>query len=332
MTCHLFQKLGARYINTLEAQRVDPVAIEEEFKFTSIWSDMEKCIFLDRFLQFPKDFRKISTFLRNKNTKDCVRFYYDSKQHVPYKAALKEHMMRRKRRGDYAVWDATIQAALSVGAIVKAGPSEQKPLVFALPDNDATYWTTDFHPLQRSLFDEAGVGAGDPEDFDEDEYESAGKVKSGKPSLRYRREPFFNLAKEEKKFVKTKSKGPSGEKDADSIPPKKMKPVVEEEEPPVEIEKTSVGATPPRKPPQKWTAAEKKIFVETLEKHGKPLRVFCVFLVRRQFCSTVTYPVLCLYAPFSCRVHLSTTPRSQLGFVSVCRWLQDNLSDKELLL
>lgn len=237
---------------------------------------MEKCIFLDRFLQFPKDFRKISTFLRNKNTKDCVKFYYDSKQHVPYKAALKEHMMRRKRRGDYGVWDATIQAALSVGAIVSAGPNEQKPLVFALPDNDFTFWTADFHPLQRSLFDKAAVGEGDPEDFDEDEYEAAGKSKSGKPSLRYKREPFFNLAKEEKKFVKTKSKGVSGEKDTRSIPLKKMKlkPIVEEEEPPADVEKTSGGSTPPRKAPQKWTATEKKIFVETLEKHGKSVVLF----------------------------------------------------------
>ena len=193
--------------------------------------------------------------------------------------------MRRKRRGDYPVWDATIQAALSVGAIISAGPNEQKPLVFALPNNDFTFWTKDFHPLQRSIFDKAGVGEGDPEDFDEDEYEAAGKGKGVKPSLRYKREPFFNLAKEEKKFVKTKSKASSGEKEPRSIPPKKMKlkPIVEEDEPPADMGKSPGSVTPPRKPPQKWTSTEKKIFVDTLEKHGESK--FTVLFAVQSCCS-----------------------------------------------
>lgn len=40
---------------------------------------MEKAIFLDKFMQFPKNFSKIASFLTNRSTKDCVRFYYDSK-------------------------------------------------------------------------------------------------------------------------------------------------------------------------------------------------------------------------------------------------------------
>ena len=40
---------------------------------------MEKVIFVDKFLQFPKNFSKIASFLTNRSTKDCVRFYYDSK-------------------------------------------------------------------------------------------------------------------------------------------------------------------------------------------------------------------------------------------------------------
>ena len=40
---------------------------------------MEKVIFLDKFMQFPKNFSKIASFLTNRSTKDCVRFYYDSK-------------------------------------------------------------------------------------------------------------------------------------------------------------------------------------------------------------------------------------------------------------
>ena len=86
---------------------------EEERRHVNVWTDMEKCIFLDRFLHHPKDFRKIASFLRNKTTKDCIRFYYDSKKSVPYKHALKEFLQRKKRRGDVVSWDATIQSALS---------------------------------------------------------------------------------------------------------------------------------------------------------------------------------------------------------------------------
>ena len=40
---------------------------------------MEKVIFVDKFILFPKNFSKIASFLINRSTKDCVRFYYDSK-------------------------------------------------------------------------------------------------------------------------------------------------------------------------------------------------------------------------------------------------------------
>ena len=115
------------------------------------WTDIEKCIFLDRFLQDPKDFHKISKSLRNKTTKDCVEFYYNSKKSIPYKAALREYHMRKKRRGDIS-WDATIQAAVSVGAIITDGPSQEKPVLFSLVENDNTYYTHHLHPMKKDLF------------------------------------------------------------------------------------------------------------------------------------------------------------------------------------
>jgi hypothetical protein len=129
----LERELTGTFIQTFTALKVDVIAQEADLTLANVWTDMEKCIFLDRFMQHPKDFRKIASFLRNKTTKDCVEFYYDSKQTVPYKAALKEHIMRRKRRGDYHIWDATIQAALSVGAVVEAGQSEDKTTCVPAP-------------------------------------------------------------------------------------------------------------------------------------------------------------------------------------------------------
>eukprot|EP00797_Seminavis_robusta_P011774 Sro18_g012850.1 receptor corepressor 1 (2030) ;mRNA; f:77413-84071 len=271
----LEQTLTARYVNTLESQRVDdPIELEETAKITNVWTDMEKCIFLDRFLQHPKDFRKIASFLRNKSTKDCVAFYYDSKQTVPYKAALKEHLMRRKRRGDYFIWDATIQAALSVGAVITAGKDELKPLVFTLPSSDGTFHTKDLHPLRREIFDKATDGISE-EDIDLDD-DLPVKHKAIKPSQRYKLEPFFTLAKEEKGLLRSKSKSPTTTATSSPIPHKKARHMVNTEEVPEPVVTTKASAsaeheraTPPRKAPQKWTPEEKRVFRETLEKHGR---------------------------------------------------------------
>jgi hypothetical protein len=194
------QELTATYIQTFTAQKVDdPLLEEEQAAITNLWSDMEKCIFLDRFLQFPKDFRRIASFLRNKTTKDCVAFYYDSKQMVPYKGALKEHMMRRKRRGEYPIWDASMQAAVSTGATVTAGVSEDKPLSFALPKSDRTYTTRLLHPLKRVVLDRMQIGESD---VDVDDPES--KVEETKWKSRKRgRDPLFLVDKEVTKHLKS---------------------------------------------------------------------------------------------------------------------------------
>lgn len=238
----------------------------------SVWTDMEKCIFLDRFLQFPKDFRKIASFLRNKTTKDCVAFYYNSKQTVPYKGALKEHIMRRKRKGDYQVWDATIQAAISVGATVTAGSGEDKPVVFSLPTTDRTYKTRWLHPLKRRVLDLMPIPSSADMDVDSETRSEEAKWKSRKRG----RDPIFSLDEEQTKFLRLATQ--------ESLMTARPKPAVEEpkcappahtkalEAEPLTSATTASGSgtsTPARKTPQKWTASEKKIFLATLGEHGK---------------------------------------------------------------
>jgi hypothetical protein len=223
----------------------------EEAQMDNIWTDMEKCIFLDRFLQFPKDFRRIASFLRNKTTKDCIAFYYDSKQTVPYKAALKEHVMRRKRKGDYATWDASIQAAISVGATVTAGESEDKPVFFALPTSDRTYRTLHLHPLRRKTLDPMPIDHKAARMYERERTEET----KGKGMKRVR-DPLFSLDKQQTKFLRRPSQEQSPGKPA-------------EDDQKMDIEDASeTPLSPIKKTPQKWTAAEKNIFVETLEQHG----------------------------------------------------------------
>jgi hypothetical protein len=223
----------------------------EESQMNNLWTDMEKCIFLDRFLQFPKDFRRIATFLRNKSTKDCIAFYYDSKQTVPYKTALKEHVMRRKRKGDYSTWDSSIQAAISVGATVTAGESEDKPLSFALPSSDRTYRTLHLHPLRRTTLDPMPIDQKAARIY-EREHTEENKAKMKKRG----RDPLFTLEKRQTKFLRQISQEHSVEKSA-------------EDDPKMDVEDTGEALlSPVKKTPQKWTVAEKNIFVETLEQHG----------------------------------------------------------------
>lgn len=258
--CQLEKKLSANYIRTFSSHYVeDPLAEAEKHRITSVWTDMEKCIFLDRFLQHPKDFRKIASFLRNKTTRQCVQFYYDSKQSVPYKAALKEHLMRRKRKGDYATWDASIQAALSVGAVIRAGPNEEKPLIFSLPDSDCSYSTRHFHPMSREVFDAIDVS----------KLEVTEEALTSKKSKKRKKDQhtLFTLDKEQRKFLKSTTQDSlSSAKDQSSA--SELKRTASNISESLDVDKV-MDASPARKVPQKWTAAEKRLFHETVEKHGK---------------------------------------------------------------
>ena len=44
---------------------------------------------------FPKDFRKIGTFLVNKSTADVIQFYYLNKKRSDFKRLMKQQQVRR---------------------------------------------------------------------------------------------------------------------------------------------------------------------------------------------------------------------------------------------
>jgi hypothetical protein len=57
------------------------------------WTEEEKKIFMQKFAQYPKNCKKIATFLSNKTTYDCVNFYYNNK-FKPEFVALREKLKR----------------------------------------------------------------------------------------------------------------------------------------------------------------------------------------------------------------------------------------------
>eukprot|EP00970_Alexandrium_tamarense_P000293 scaffold32_cov190-Alexandrium_tamarense.AAC.11 len=275
------QQLFATFTNGFLGNRVyDFVEDEEERKHVNVWSDMEKCIFLDRFLHHPKDFRKIASFLKNKTTKDCIQFYYDSKKTIPYKHALKEFLQRKKRQGSVVSWDATIQAALSVGALIRPGDSPEKPLTFILPSNDYTYHTNAFHPMRLEVFDSL-----EPDEIH-------GKYMDDVKKDRLKRSNWFILDASSRKYIKP------NKDDKDHHSSAKLKagaqPDDDEEDEEPHINEKSVPASKKvktdnegKKPvkAQKWTANEKKLFLEAVEKFGESLFEHSV-LITRSSCGT----------------------------------------------
>jgi hypothetical protein len=117
----------------------------EERKYRP-WSDMEKSIFLDKFLQYPKNFSKIAAFLTNRTTKDCIKFYYDSKTTIPYKSLLREFDNRKRHLRNS--WTHSCAAAVSVGGLLYPPEGvDDKEHIAELPYDDVTYSTLCSHPM-----------------------------------------------------------------------------------------------------------------------------------------------------------------------------------------
>jgi hypothetical protein len=67
------------------------------FLARQVWTEREATIFHDRYLQYPKNFRKVAAFLEYKSVQDCVQFYYTKKHKLDLKRALQKH--QKKPRG-----------------------------------------------------------------------------------------------------------------------------------------------------------------------------------------------------------------------------------------
>ncbi|KAL3782577.1 hypothetical protein HJC23_005280 [Cyclotella cryptica] len=271
----LENSLFASFSNGFLGNRVDDfVKDEEERRNINVWTDMEKCIFFDRFLHHPKDFRKISSFLRNKTTKDCIEFYYNSKKTIPYKHALKEFLQRKKRHGTVVGWDATIQAALSIGATIKPGESPEKPLRFNLPESDYSFRTHQFHPMRLEVFNNLESIALHTKHHEE-------------TSKKQKRSNWFILDASSRKYIKqnkddkenhaSKRKSitlQNAEKEETSLStgqteaaPKKVQRTADMEA----VHPSQPAASEEKKAPvksQKWKTEEKKLFFEAVEKFG----------------------------------------------------------------
>jgi len=72
----------------------DVMGEERERKKLLVWTEDEEAIFMAKYMTYPKNFRKISSFLEWKSPGECVQFYYLNK----YKLDLKKALLKAQRR------------------------------------------------------------------------------------------------------------------------------------------------------------------------------------------------------------------------------------------
>ncbi|XP_044260119.1 nuclear receptor corepressor 1 [Tribolium madens] len=65
-------------------------------QFLNIWTPSEKEVFKEKYLQHPKNFGVIASFIERKSVADCVQYYYLSKKTENYKQLLRKSRQRTR--------------------------------------------------------------------------------------------------------------------------------------------------------------------------------------------------------------------------------------------
>ncbi|KAM4547007.1 nuclear receptor corepressor 1 isoform 3-T3 [Fundulus diaphanus] len=76
----------------------DPMKVYKARQFMNVWTEHEKEIFKEKFMQHPKNFGLIASYLERKCVSDCVLFYYLNKKNQNYKALVRRNYGRRRGR------------------------------------------------------------------------------------------------------------------------------------------------------------------------------------------------------------------------------------------
>jgi hypothetical protein len=61
------------------------------------WREEEEKIFIEKYLEFPKSFGRIATYLHDKTAGDCVEFYYHNKKRLNLKRLVRKDLIRKKK-------------------------------------------------------------------------------------------------------------------------------------------------------------------------------------------------------------------------------------------
>ncbi|XP_045149308.1 nuclear receptor corepressor 1 isoform X6 [Echinops telfairi] len=81
----------------------DPMKAYKDRQFMNVWTDHEKEIFKDKFIQHPKNFGLIASYLERKSVSDCVLYYYLTKKNENYKALVRRNYGKRRGRNQQQI-------------------------------------------------------------------------------------------------------------------------------------------------------------------------------------------------------------------------------------
>ncbi|KAH7956066.1 hypothetical protein HPB52_005983 [Rhipicephalus sanguineus] len=86
-----------RYLN--RNSLVEDLSAEyKDRQLNNIWTEQEKEIFREKYLQHPKNFGVIASHLERKSVADCVQYYYLTKKSENYKQLLRKHNVKKRTR------------------------------------------------------------------------------------------------------------------------------------------------------------------------------------------------------------------------------------------
>uniref|UniRef100_H3C237 Nuclear receptor corepressor 1 n=1 Tax=Tetraodon nigroviridis TaxID=99883 RepID=H3C237_TETNG len=76
----------------------DPMKVYKARQFMNVWTEHEKEIFKEKFVQHPKNFGLIASYLERKCVADCVLYYYLTKKNNNYKTLVRRNYGKRRGR------------------------------------------------------------------------------------------------------------------------------------------------------------------------------------------------------------------------------------------
>ncbi|XP_021113299.1 nuclear receptor corepressor 2 isoform X3 [Heterocephalus glaber] len=73
----------------------DPMKVYKDRQVMNMWSEQERETFREKFMQHPKNFGLIASFLERKTVAECVLYYYLTKKNENYKSLVRRSYRRR---------------------------------------------------------------------------------------------------------------------------------------------------------------------------------------------------------------------------------------------
>ncbi|BDA48420.1 probable nuclear receptor corepressor 1 at N-terminal half [Coccomyxa sp. Obi] len=112
-----YERAAQRYI-CHNARVDDPVEYLRQERQIRPWTPEEKRIFNEKFLQHPKDFRRIAMYLDGRTTGDCVMHYYRVQKLDEFAAVRRKQQLKKRRQQSEVNRSITY---LGIGSAAKRG-------------------------------------------------------------------------------------------------------------------------------------------------------------------------------------------------------------------